>query len=166
MTKEQIRHLLKSKEGEVLRLELGGGRQQGFLSMCPDGDIVHDIEKYPYPIPTNSVTIIKAIHVAEKINPVDKGFIKWMDELWRILKFDGQLLISTFYAGSSGYWSDPGNLNGCTDTTWDYFDPLRATGLYKQYKPKPWFKSNSFANPDGLMEVLLVKRRIDPSYTK
>lgn len=162
----KVEHLLKSKSGEVLRLELGGGKQEGFISLGPKGDIVHDIESYPYPIPDNSLTIIKTIHVAEKINPLNGGFITFMDELWRIMKYDGQLLISTFYAGSVGYWCDPCNVNGCTDETWDYFDPLRPTGLYKQYKPKPWKKVTSFANPDGLMEVLLVKRREDISYTK
>ena len=168
MKNKKVEYLLKSKEGEVLRLELGGGKQEGFISFGDFGgaDIRHGVEDYPYPIPDNSITIIKVLHVAEQINPLNGGFLKWMDELWRIMKYDGQLLLSIFYAGSVGYWADPMNVNGCTDETWDFFDPLRPSSLYKKYKPKPWKKVTSFANPDGLMEVLLVKRREDPSYKK
>lgn len=161
---EKIKHLLKSKEGEVLRLSLGGDRQIGFMSMALDGDIKHDPELLPFPLPDNAITITKVLHVAERINP--KDFIKWMDEIWRVMKYDGQLLISVFYAGSPGYWADPFNVNGCTNETWYYFDPLHPSGLYKKYKPKPWMISTSYANPDGIMEILLVKRREDSSYLK
>ena len=169
---EKVKNLLKSKEGEVLKVDLGCGqeKQPGFISLDGRGllgvDIVHDLEDFPYPLPTNSVTLIKAGHVVEKINPLNKGFIKFMDELWRILKYDGQLLISTYYAGSAGYWSDPCNVNGCTNHTWKYFDPLDPSGLYKAYKPKPWKVDKCVAQPDGIMEVLLIKRREDPSYIK
>ena len=169
---EKIKNLLKSRQGEVLRIDLGCGqdKQAGFISIdkrsLPGVDIVHDLEDLPYPIPENSITLIKAGHVVEKINPLNQGFLKFMDEMWRMLKYDGQLLISTYYAGSAGYWGDPCNVNGCTQHTWYYFDPLDRSGLYKVYKPKPWKIEKTFANPDGVMEVLLVKRRLDPSYNK
>jgi len=164
-----VKHLLKSKEGEVLRLELGDPEnyQPGFISIGEkNADIIHNIEEYPYPIPDNSVMLIKLVHVVEQINPLNKGFIRFMDEMWRMLKYDGQLLISTFYAGSAGYWGDPCNVNGCTNNTWYYFDPLNPLGFYKKYKPKPWKVANSYSNPDGLMEVLLLKMRCDISYLK
>ena len=169
---QKIQSLLDSKNGEVIRLDLGCGqdKQPGFISLdtsnLPGVDIVHNIEKYPYPLPDNFVTLVKAGHVVEKINPINQGFIKFMNEIWRILKYDGQFLISTYYAGSAGYWGDPTNINGCTQHTWFYFDPLTPSGLYKKYKPKPWKIDKSYANPDGIMEVLLIKRREDVSYLK
>ena len=35
------------------------------------------------------------------------GFIRFMDEVWRILKPEGQFMISIPFAGSTGYWQDP-----------------------------------------------------------
>ncbi len=169
---KKIEYLLKSKEGEALKLDIGCGqdKQPGFISIdwrdLKGVDIVHDLEQYPYPLPNETFMLMKAVHVVERINPLDKGFIKWMDEMWRILKFDGQILISTYYAGSPGYWGDPCNVNGCTNHTWHYFDPLGEGKLYKVYKPKPWKIEKSYSNPDGLMEVLLTKRREDISYEK
>lgn len=159
---QKIQSLLDSKNGEVLKLDIGENHQPGFITLGDkNSDILWDLEKYPYPLPDNSITIIKAVHVVEKINPLNKGLIKFMNEMWRMLKYEGQLLISVYYAGSTGYWSDPCNVNGCTQHTWYYFDPINPSGLYNQYQPKPWKIEKSYANPDGVMEVLLIKRRED-----
>ena len=90
-----------------------------------------------------------------------------MDEMWRVLKYEGQLLISTPYAGSVEWWADPMNINGVNPKTWEYFDPLAInSSLYKIYKPKPWKILNICFQVNGKMETLLEKRRIDPSYSK
>jgi hypothetical protein len=167
---QKIQSLLDSKDGEVIKFDLGCGqdKQPGFISIdsrsLPGVDIVHNLEKYPYPLLDKTATLIKAGHIVEKINPVNQGFIRFMNEMWRILKYDGQLLISSYYAGSAGYWSDPCNINGCTQHTWFYFDPLNPAGLYSKYEPAPWKVDKSYANVDGIMEVLLTKRRDDISY--
>src|SRR2546421_152960 len=40
-------------------------------------------------------------------------FLRFMDECWRIMKPGGQLMITTPYAGSFGFWQDPTHINGC-----------------------------------------------------
>lgn len=93
-------------------------------------------------------------------------FMRMMDEIWRILKPGGRFAIAVPYPGSVGYWQDPTHLNGVSEATLAYFDPLDTSGLYKIYKPKPWkivATALDVAN-NGFMEAILEKRELDPSY--
>lgn len=92
------------------------------------------------------------------------GFIRFMDEVWRILKPGGQAIHTFPYAGSHGYWQDPTHLNPINETTFRYFDPLDEAHLYSIYRPMPWKVLRCFYNTVGFMEVALEKRRIDKSY--
>lgn len=98
------------------------------------------------------------------------GFIRFMDEVWRITKPGGQF-ISTFpYAGSPGYWQDPTHVNPITHVTMAYFDPLAKDSsgntyhLYSIYRPLPWKITRCFYDQNGFMEIAMEKRKIDPSY--
>lgn len=97
-------------------------------------------------------------------------FSRFMDEVWRVLKPDGQFMVSLPYAGSHGFWQDPSHTSGINETTFYYFDPLAKhpdgslVQLYTIYRPKPWRIVDCTYNVMGNMEVLLEKRRIDPSY--
>ena len=166
----QVHKVLRAHGDTLLKLDLGCGphKQEGFVGIdyrpLPGVDIVHDIENLPWPLPDNCATLIMASHLVEHINPAKAGFIKFMDECWRVLKYSGQMMIVTPYAGSMGYWSDPTHVNPCTEWTWKYFDPLDKSRLYYQYCAKPWRLMNCYFRKDGNMEVLLSKRRIDKSY--
>ena len=120
-----------------------------------------------------------ASHIIEHIPPVaitEKGtrfpFIEFMDEVWRVLQFDGEFAISCPHGYSPGYLQDPTHCNAVNETTWAYFDPLLFDGLlYRFYKPKPWkLKVDAFGtpqlfwSPNANIEVVLQKRRIDKSY--
>ena len=144
------------KKDEIIKLDLAGDTPAGFISL--EKDVRHNYKKVPYPIKDSSIDLIMASRVVEKINPADGGFIKFMNELWRVLKYGSQLMISTPYAGSALYWGDPTNINGCNASTWFYFDPEHPTGYYQRYKPKPWKIEQTFFVADGIMEVLLTKR--------
>jgi SAM-dependent methyltransferase len=91
-------------------------------------------------------------------------FMRFMDEVWRILKPGGEFIIGLPYAGSPGFWWDPTHINGCSEVTWLYFDPegsplLDPTGtFYSIYKPKPWKIKFSAWNVTGNIEVILTKR--------
>ena len=98
------------------------------------------------------------------------GFVRFMDEVWRILKPGGQF-ISTFpFAGSPGFWQDPTHVNPITHVTLAYFDPLAKDSagnlyhLYTIYRPKPWQVVRCFYDVNGFIEVAMEKRKIDPSY--
>ena len=98
------------------------------------------------------------------------GFIRFMDEVWRLLKPDGQF-ISTFpFGGSPGFFQDPTHVNPITHVTLAYFDPLAKDSadnfynLYTIYRPKPWKVVRCFYDTNGFVEVAMEKRRIDKSY--
>lgn len=97
-------------------------------------------------------------------------FIRFMDEVWRVLMPDGQFAIACPHGYSPGQLQDPSHINASNEATWAYFDPLLTTAnypqglLYQIYKPKPWGLSHITYDPAGNMEVLLRKRREDYSY--
>lgn len=130
----------------------------------PGVDIVHDIETYPWPLPDECVELAVGSHIAEHINPAKFGFVKWMNEIWRVMESGGKLMLALPYGGSQGYWQDPTHCNGCNEFTWNYFDPLHPSGFWRFYKPKPWKIVNLSWSPEGFMEVVLEKRLLDKSY--
>lgn len=144
-----------------IQLDIGCGenKQKGFVGMdkrkLPGVDIVHDLEQFPYPLEDESCLLIVGSHIVEHIKPW--FMIPFMDELWRLLKYEGQLALSTPYAGSPGFWQDPTHCNGCNEATWQYFDVRMP--LYQIYKPKPWHIMKGFPvwQQTGNMEVVLEK---------
>jgi len=165
---------LLKQYGPYIKLDVGCGAhpQPGFIGIDYQKDfkdpriIQHNITKYPWPLPSDSVSLMMASHVAEHINPADNGFLKWMDECWRVLQPGAQFMLAVPYAGSGGYWQDPTHVNPITENTWRYFDPLDTSQFYKFYRPKPWKIVNCQWDQQGFMETVLEKRRMDPSYAK
>lgn len=113
--------------------------------------------------------VLSPKEVEESIGEIQPGpqFIRFMDEVWRILKPDGEFAMVFPYAGSPGFWQDPSHLNGINEVTWWYFDPEEPHlhgDLYTFYRPKPWrIKMSAYAK-GGNMEVVLVKREEKEEY--
>ena len=128
---------------------------------------LEDYLTLPWPLKDKSVDLIRADHILNKVPRENKHFIKFMDECWRVLKYDGQMMIAISYGMSYEFISDPLNVNPLNETTFTYFDPIEPiAGVYnyKKLKPKPWKIEHMSFKIDGLMEVILTKRRLDPSY--
>lgn len=162
---------LKAKTG--IRLDIGcGNNKQGpdwvgiDYYQYGDVDIVWDLEKTPWPLKDESVLVATASHVLEHINPHKGVFIKVMDEIWRVLKPGGQLAFVVPYAGSPGFWQDPTHCNGISEATMYYFDPLHESDLYQFYKPMPWKIEMLAYKPEGNLECVLKKRKMDKRYAK
>lgn len=99
------------------------------------------------------------------------GFLRFMDECWRITKPGGQIQSVFPFGGSPGYWQDPTHVNPITHVTLAYLDPLAKVegteqyyGLYQIYRTKPWKIVRCMYDINGFMEVCLEKRPIDKSY--
>ena len=173
--RERLAHIIKSKEKSII-IDLGCGQNKNLNAIGIDKvafkgvDLVWDLETTPYPLPSECATILIASHVVQQLKPW--LFVDIMNEWWRLLKPEGELMISTPYAGSFGFYQDPNNIKGFNEATWAYFDPLENIyshgELYKVYEPKPWkIKPNGlYWNSLGNLEVALVKRRDDKSYHK
>lgn len=166
--KADVDELLKTKSG--IRLDIGCGGHKVHptwigmdLQPLPGVDIVHDWNVFPWPLPDECAVQVLASHVVEHVNPANGGFLRWMDEVWRLMKPGGSFVIVVPYAGSHGFWQDPTHCNGCNETTWCYFDPEHPSGLYGFYRPKPWRIRNETLkwNPATNMDVILEKRSLD-----
>ncbi len=163
-----IKKLLADKSGIRLDIGCGASKHAGFvgIDILPlDGvDIVHDLEETPWPLPDECALTAIASHVLEHINPHKGVFIKVMDEIWRVMKPQGQFAFVVPYAESHGFYQDPTHCNPINETTMLYFDPLDPSGLYTFYRPKPWKITFQAMNRNGLLEVVLEKRPWDESY--
>jgi SAM-dependent methyltransferase len=93
------------------------------------------------------------------------AFMRFMDEVWRVLKPGGQFAFVVPHAASPGYQQDPTHVNMINETTLMYFDPLHGSGLYQFYRPKPWKIEKIYGDLNGLLEVILSKRPLDRAYT-
>lgn len=156
-------------KGVVLDIGCGRNKEPGAVGMdswaLPGVDVVHDWTEYPWPFRTNSVLTIVARNVVACVDPAYGGFIRWMNECWRILKPDRQMLIETPYPDSPDYRADPTYVNECSERTWWYFAPAvnaeRLDGTtwtpYAAYEPAPWHIESMFFQHGGVMEVVLRK---------
>lgn len=163
MTKSsKYRDLFKKKSG--IRLDVGCGinKQKGFIGMDmfkhAKVDIVHDIQKFPWPVPKDVCFQILLSHVWEHIEP--KYRFKLMDELWMICRYDGQLLISCPHAGSMLEAAHPAHYMCPNESTFTFFDPdyyLWHACSYK--KPLPWKIITIRANITGNIEIIMEPRK-------
>ncbi|MFH2074167.1 MAG: methyltransferase domain-containing protein [Pseudomonadota bacterium] len=149
------------KKGIMLDVGCGEGKDSRFVGMdvrkLPGVDIVHDLERFPWPLPDECCLTVVGHHVVEHIKPWLT--IPFFDEIWRVMKPGGQLALSMPYAGSPGFWQDPTHCNGFIERTFWYFDPTHESRLYDIYKPKPWSIEKGFPvyQPNGNLEVLMRK---------
>jgi hypothetical protein len=127
-------------------------------------DIIHDLEKFPYPLENEICLTIVGSHIVEHIKPW--LMLNFMDELWRIMKYDGQLAFSHPYGFSEGFVQDPTHCNPCNEATWQYFDPKYP--LFQVYRPKPWKIEEGFPQwqANGNMEVIFRKIKLNAKNKK
>ena len=150
-----------------IRLDIGCGRgkQPGWVGLdmreLPGVDIVHDVEEQPWPLPDESVVVAMCSHLVEHINPHKGGFLRFMDELWRVMRVDGEVAISCPHANSAGFAQDPTHCNMVNERTWGYFDPEEPNQMWRVYQPQPWRIKVLTWNPSTNIEVVLVKRGED-----
>jgi len=151
--------LFKSKSGIKLDLGCSDHKQPNFVGMdirpCKGVDIVHDASKFPYPIPTSTCLMVLMSHLWEHIEP--KYRVDMMNELHRIMKPDGQLMIAVPYAASFGAHQDPTHYPCPNEATFTYFDP--GYPLYQVYQPRPWKLVRNDYQLNGCLEVLLEAKK-------
>jgi len=149
---------MKGVKGQLLDIGCRDRKQANFIGIDsrphPGVDIVHDLEKFPYPIESDSCHTIKCAHVIEHIKPW--LVIPFMDEMWRMLVVGGQMAISAPYARSNGFIQDPTHCTMITERTFMYFD--QDSPIYEHYRPKPWKMDYCSYKPDGNIEAILIKR--------
>ncbi len=158
-----VNALLSAQSGIRLDIGCGENKQPGFVGLdnrpLEGVDIVWDAEKYPWPLPDGCVLTAVASHLVEHINPHRGGFLRFMDEVWRVLQPEGDLAIVTPHGSSQGYLQDPTHCNPCNENTWFYFTPGHP--LYEFYKPKPWGIKYRVWSPSANIEIVMVKNSVE-----
>jgi SAM-dependent methyltransferase len=81
-------------------------------------DLVWDLENFPWPIPDNSVDQIVCNHYIEHT----KDIIKFMEEIYRILKPGRTALIRAPYYNSVRAWQDPTHTRVISEATFLYYN--------------------------------------------
>src|SRR5260221_11233482 len=99
---KKIKKTKKAKFPTPFNLDIACGQNKtpGFfgidIAKAEGVDMVYDLEKFPWPIPDNSVDEATCSHYIEHT----KDIIKFMDEVHRILKQAGKILIRAPYYNS------------------------------------------------------------------
>ena len=142
-----------------LNLDIGCGAncQPGFVGMdkraLPGVELIHDAEIFPWPVEAESVSVLMMSHFIEHVKPWLQ--FELMDEAWRVLLPEGQLMISTPYGGSFRWHQDPTHCTSWNECIVLYFVPGEA--LYNIYTPKPWRVEHLFWDVRGDLEVVFKK---------
>lgn len=157
LTKQKLRHL-KNEYGQLwLDAGCGFNRQPNCIGMDnreeAEPDVLHDLEDLPYPFPDDVFDRIIMSHVMEHLNP--KLTNRIMNEMWRIMKVGGALMLAMPYAGSFGHYQDPTHIKPWNEATATYYDPTKP--LYQIYRPKPWHIEVNVWRMPGNIEIVLRK---------
>lgn len=120
--------------GLKLDLACGPTKRKGFTGVdivtLPGVDTICDLEKYPWPWPDNSVDEVYCSHYIEHVTDI----IKFMEELYRIMKPGGKALIIAPYYSTISAWQDPTHKRVISQQTFTYYDKswrdLGGCGFY------------------------------------
>jgi SAM-dependent methyltransferase len=118
-----------------IKLNLGAGTdiRDGYINhdiVQLDGiDVVHNLNKYPWPWEDNSIDEIIAIDLVEHLDE----FLPAMEELHRVLKHSGRLNLKVPYWNSVFRHIDPTHKRGFHEVTFHFFDPSKEICQLRRY---------------------------------
>lgn len=89
---------------KILDLGCGGNKLKGAIGIDSDknshADIIHNLNKFPYPFPKNYFDIIYCSHILEHLDDVEKV----MNEIYRIARPNGKIIIKVpHFSGRGAY---------------------------------------------------------------
>lgn len=115
----------KKEEVKLLKLDLacGQNKQKDFTGVdkhkCEGVDIVFDLETYPWTFAQDdSVDEVFISHYIEHVTDL----VKFMDELYRIMKVGAKCMIIAPYYNSIRCWQDPTHKRAISEATMLYFN--------------------------------------------
>lgn len=88
------------------------------IAKAPGVDLVYDLERFPWPFPDNSVDEAFCNHYIEHT----KDIIKFMDEVYRILRPGASITIRAPYYNSMRAWQDPTHTRVISEATFLYYN--------------------------------------------
>jgi SAM-dependent methyltransferase len=113
----------RRRRGERVVVDLGCGahKTSGALGVdavaLPGVDMVHDLRTRPYPLPESFADEVVLSHVLEHFADP----LPIMEEVWRITRPQGRVLIRTPHFSGRYAWKDPTHLRAFTSESFHYF---------------------------------------------
>ena len=152
MPGKRSKQVLSKKQ--ILHLGCGQSKKQGSIGIDilknSQADIIHDLNKFPYPFRSNQFDEIFAENILEHLDNIPKV----MEEIHRICKNEAKIFISTSHFTSIDSFTDPTHKHFFTSRTFDYFIP--GTDLYKYHYSKTSFKKLTvFVGPENSSNLLI-----------
>ena len=145
---------MKRLKQQILHLGCGPQKIPGAVGVDINknigADIVHDLNKFPYPFKNNQFDRVIAENIMEHLENIPKV----MEELHRICKNGAKLLITTGHFSGIDAFTDPTHKHFFTSRTFDYFIP--QTDLYElQYSNAKYKKNKVILGPQNTNNFLL-----------
>ena len=131
----------------IKKLNLGSGNdiKDGYVNIdfkqSQGVDVVHDLNKFPWPFADKIFNEIIAENVVEHLD----NFVLTMEEIHRISQSDALIKISVPYWNSSYAYIDPTHKRGFHEHTFSFFDPDSDYCKERFYYSNARFKIKSFS---------------------
>ena len=133
--------LPESRASMARRLNLGCGNEvlDGFVNVDIHGrpgiDVVHDLTKFPWPLPDNHFDEVRFQNVLEHLPDT----IRTIEEMWRVCAPNAAVDIRVPYWNSRWAWMDPQHVRPFHECTFDFFDPSK-----KYFRERPYYSNARF----------------------
>ncbi len=119
---------------ETKKLNIGCGKdiKKGYVNLdsvkLPGVDVVHNLDKYPWPFKDNTFEEFNCDNVLEHLDSI----VKPMEEIWRISKNKGKVIINVPIFPSIWAMVDPTHKQFFTYMTFNYFRPEDSLNYYSK----------------------------------
>lgn len=146
--------IIKTRKMQILHLGCGMNKIPESIGVDINkksaADIIHNLDKFPYPFKGNQFEKIVADNILEHLDNVPRV----MEEIYRISKNGAKVFITTGHFSGIDAFTDPTHKHFFTSRTFDYFIP--GTDLYKLNYSKGLFKKiNVTVGPMNTNNILL-----------
>ena len=99
------------------------------VAPLPGVDVVHDLASLPYPFPDDRFDHITAFNILEHLPDT----IGVLEELWRISRNGGEILVRVPYWNSLDGITDPTHVRWFNQYTFQFFDPTNPRCARRSY---------------------------------
>ena len=106
---------------KILDVGCGKNKRKGAIGVdledCPEVDIVHNLDLFPWPLKENEFDLIICSHILEHLNNI----VKTMEEIHRIAKNKGKVIIRTPHFSNVASFTDPLHKQHFSLESFNYF---------------------------------------------
>ncbi len=115
----------------------------GFVNVDKYGtpDVMHDLEIFPWPWADGCVDVVVLHHVLEHLGETTAIYLRIIQELYRISKPGGQILITVPHPRHDNFLNDPTHVRAITEN---------GLNLFSKTKNRQWMQENRSNSPLGL----------------